>query len=625
MGTEETFAAEVEPSAGVPVKDKTVLICALLFVLVLWTFLPSLRNDFVNCDDDVYVTANHQVRSGLTWEGVQWAFRTTAAANWHPLTWLSHMLDCQLFGLKSCGHHLSSVLLHAANTLLLFLVLRRMTGATWRSFFVAAVFGLHPLRVESVAWVAERKDVLSVFFALLTLMAYVRYADKVQSPSSRANPSLHFGPWALDYILALGCFTLGLMSKPMLVTLPFVLLLLDSWPLDRWTNKTAWSLVAEKGPFLVLAAASCVVTFVAQKRADAMVVMAGTPLAARLENALVAYCRYLGKFFWPENLSVIYPVVDSWPFQAVAGSILLLSGLSACAIALRRRCPWWVTGWFWFLGALVPVIGLVAVGEQSIANRYTYLPSIGILILLAWTAHDLTRRWRHQVVTASLAVAGVILVCIALTRHNAGYWRDSETLFRHAVQTTRNNYGAHSNLGHALLGQGRLDDALDQFQEAVRLRPGAAATHNNLGIALDMKGRSDQAINQFQTALRLMPNYAHARFNLGKALEEQGRLDEAAAEYQAALSLEPDNLAALNSLGIVLASQGRLDEAVSQFQKAIQRHPDDSSAHNNLGIVLNRKGFLDAATAQFREAIRLDPGNYSAQQNLEAILKTKRD
>jgi Flp pilus assembly protein TadD len=635
MGTEETFAPDLPARVPVPAKRKTFLLSGLLFVWTLGTFLPAVHNDFINCDDDVYVTANQHVRGGLTLQNVQWAFRTTTAANWHPLTWLSHMLDCELFGLRPWGHHLSSVLLHAVNVTLLFLVLKRMTGATLRSFAVAAIFGLHPLRVESVAWVAERKDVLSVFFWILTVWAYAEYARRPGEKSTDPTPIVEGegqenaggakcsgSTWGW-YFLALLFFALGLMSKPMLVTLPMVLLLLDHWPLARWQNGNIRKLVVEKIPFLLLAVASCAVTFVAQKQGEAMSLMAGVTVPARLANALVSYCRYLEKLVWPANLSVIYPVVNSWPASEVVGSCLLLLCVSVIAIVLWRSAPYLATGWFWFLGTLVPVIGLVAVGEQSIANRYTYIPSIGLLIALVWGAHDLLRRrWFPSWASALLATAAVVL-CVVVTRWNLGLWRNSETLFAYATQVTQNNSAALSNLGNALLDQGRPDEALSRFQEAARLKPRSAAVHNNLGVALGELGRLNEAIGQFQEALQLVPDHAHARFNLGKALERKGQLDEAMGEYQMALKLEPDYPEALNSLGIVLAEKGRLEEAILEFQQAIQLNPEDDSAHNNLGIALTRQGNPGAAENQFKEALRLNPANRSAQQNLDDILKMK--
>jgi protein O-mannosyl-transferase len=625
MSRKEQSAAVVEGGGGVADGRRVILICLLLFGLVAVAFLPAIRNGFVNFDDPDYVTANGVVQSGLTWAGIRWAFQSTTASNWHPVTWLSHMLDSQLYAWRPWGHHLTSVLLHAANTLLLFLVLRRMTGAVWRSAFAAALFGLHPLRVESVAWVAERKDVLSTLFWLLTMGAYGRYAEfKIRSAKLKMGERIWFGA-------ALVFFALGLMSKPMVVTLPFVLLLLDYWPLGRVSGPSGGisrrriplDLLLEKWPFFLLSAASGVVTFLVQKRGGAMVLMAGQPFEARLENAVVSYCRYLGKFFWPQKLSVIYPVVDHWPQSTVVLSLCLLLGISILAVLVRRRFAYVLTGWFWYVGTLVPVIGVVAVGEQAMADRYTYVPMIGVVVLVAWGVDDLTRRWRQRSMAMSAAAAGVIVMCLVLTRQNAGYWRSSETLFEQALAVTENNYGANSMLGTFLIAQGRLDEALGQFAEAARLMPDSAEARLNLGAALATVKRYDEAILQLQESLKRRPNEPGTHLNLGKAFEESGRLDEAIREYREAVRLNPGSVSGRNTLGVALAKQGLLDEAIGQFQEAIRLDPGDDSSHNNLGIALSQKGRLDEAILEFREAIRLNPDNASAQQNLKLMLEPK--
>ena len=576
-------------------RRQIIVVCVLLFGLVLWAFWPAIHNGFVNYDDDVYVTGNPHVQGGLSLGGAAWAFQTTAASNWHPLTWLSHMADCQFYGLNPEGHHFTSVLLHAVNAVLLFLVLRRMTGAGWRSLFVAAVFGLHPLRVESVAWVAERKDVLSTFFGLLALMAYTSYVkraagggQKAETINSRAPCSFLQSP---AFWLALVFFAFSLMSKPMLVTLPFVLLLLDWWPLQRIQKPEVgrrnlnW-LMAEKIPFLILAAGSCVITYLAQKHGGAMVLMAGQPISARVENAVVSYGRYLGKLLWPENLAVVYPVADHWPLQVLVIATALLLAVSAAALATRRSHPYLVTGWFWFLGTLVPVLGLVAVGEQAMADRYTYFPTIGVLILLAWGGEELTRRWRQR--NFGLAAAGVILLAagIAATRQNLDYWKNSETLFRHVLAVTRDNYSAHCSLGNALMQEGRRGEALTEFQTAERLKPGSPENHINVGVALAGLNRLDEARAEFQTAVKLDPGNGLAHQNLGMALEAEGELTAAQAEYAAAVRLMPDYAPAHNSLGVILAKQGRLPEALAQFQAAVRLDPSFVPAQDNLKMAL---------------------------------------
>ncbi len=537
------------------------MLCALLFPLVAWTFLPAVQNGFVKYDDQHYITENPHVQRGLTQAGLAWALRSTTAANWHPLTWLSHMLDCQLFGLRSWGHHLTSILLHALNAVLLFLVLRRLTGVTWRSLFVATLFGLHPLRVESVAWAAERKDVLSTLFWFLTMLAYGRYARRQTALAERAmnlEPAAA-GRWQLDYALALLFFALGLMSKPMLVTLPFVLLLLDHWPLDRWRRPGRGRLLLEKMPFFLLAAAASVLTFIVQKKGHALLAMAEQSFTARVGNAAVSYARYLCKVFWPENLSVIYPAVDSWPPTAVSLSVLLILGFSAFATALGRRRPYVPVGWLWFVGTLLPVVGLVAIGDQSLADRYSYVPTVGVLIMVVWGVHDLTNRWRTQAAALSSAAAALAVACIFLTRDNIGNWESTEALFTHAVAVTRGNYRAHGELGALFLGQGRIDEALDQLREAARLRPAAAAARNNLGAALALKGLFADAIVEFRGAARLRPDDAETRFNLGKALEDSGQLGEAIEAYEQALKLNPNSFVIRSALAAALNQRSRLN------------------------------------------------------------------
>jgi Tfp pilus assembly protein PilF/uncharacterized membrane protein YhaH (DUF805 family) len=582
-------------------RNQIIVICVLLFGLVFGTFLPALHNGFTNYDDNIYVTGNTRVQGGLSPANVVWAFTSMDASNWHPLTWLSHLTDCTLYGLKPEGHHFTSVLLHAINTVLLFLALYRMTGANWRSLFVAAVFGLHPLRVESVAWVAERKDVLSTLFGLLTLMAWTGYTRSVASGKWQVAG----GKWQVTsgesvtrhpsqfYALALVFFAFSLMSKPMLVTMPFVLLLLDYWPLARVTSGkwqvASGKLVVEKIPFFALAVASCAVTYVAQKNGGAMVLMAGQPFPARFENAVVSYCRYLGKLFWPEHLIVLYPVVDHWQIKVVILAVLLLSGISAATIATRRSHPYLMTGWFWFLGTLVPVLGLVAVGEQAMADRYTYFPLIGVLILIVWGVEELTRAWRYRMLALSLASAGIIMACIMLTRQNIAYWKSSETLFRHVIAVNNDNYSAHCNLADALVAQGNLEEALSEFQTALKMKPDSFENHSNVGMALAYLGRMDEAIVEFQNALKLNPDYGLTHQNLGMALEQKNLLEPATHEYEEAVRLMPSYAPAHNSLGVALAKKGRLDEALTQFQLAVRLDPTFQPARDNLKMALQLK------------------------------------
>jgi protein O-mannosyl-transferase len=623
-----TQAKPAAPRAASPVRVRPGLpawLMAVLLVLVTMAlYWPATRCDFVTYDDYMYVSDNPHVTSGLTLENARWAFGSDYAANWHPITWLSHMLDCQMVGLNAWGHHLSSGLLHALNAALVFALLQRMTGAAWRSLLVAALFALHPLRVESVAWVSERKDVLSGFFGLLALMAYARYAEarslksKVQSlkpeagtedaESGMSKPAtrnmhhatrithhvLRLTPQACAfYLLSLFCFALGLMSKPMLVTWPCVMLLLDYWPLRRLdlstlhtARSTLLRLVREKTPFFVLAVAASVVTFVVQQRGGAVAAVESLPLGARVGNALISYGRYLGKLFWPTELAVYYPHPGHWSLgkMVLAGGLIL--GFSVLFFMQRRRAPYLLMGWLWFLGALVPVIGLVQVGEQAMADRYSYLPLLGVLIFSVWGACELSWRWRYQVLALSGAGGAAIVLCLALTRQQIGYWQDGETLFRHALEVTENNCMAHNNLGIALALKGQIDEALRQYQAAIRLKSDNAEAHYNLGLALDLKGQIDEAMRQFQEALRLKPDYADAHNNFGLALERKGQTDEAIGQFQTALRLKPDHAEAHNNLGIAFYQQRRTGEAIRQFQEALRLKPDFPRARKNLDVVL---------------------------------------
>jgi len=546
-------------------QGKVILLGLGLWLLVMLAFLPVLNNDFIFYDDPSYVTANPQVQSGVKWENIKWALGSTVGGNWHPLTWLSHMLDCQWFGLNPRGHHLTSLLLHAVNTVLVLLVLEGMTGALWRSFFVAAMFGLHPLHVESVAWVSERKDVLSAFFFLLTLWAYVRYARGVTggrcqlTGNGKTLPALFMSrfafPVSLFYWLALFFFALGLMSKPMLVTLPFVLLLLDYWPLNRFEANGRWKLVGEKAPFFLLSIAVCLVTIPAQKTADGVRTMAAFPLAARLENVPVSYCRYLGKLFWPESLPFFYPHPGHWPWFDVLGAGLLMSGLFLCAWMMRRSHPYFLVGWCWFVGTLVPVIGLLQVGFQSIANRYTYVPLIGLFLSLAWGVHAIAKRWRHQSLILFTLMAAVISVCIPLTRIQIGYWKNSEILFQYASAVIQDNWEAHARLGLVFSKDGRIDEAIREYREALRLKPDDADAHFDLGNALSRKKLWSEAIDQYRESLKLNPGDPGSRLNLGVALFQQGHLNEAVVQFQEALKLNPDFADARNNLAAALRAQ----------------------------------------------------------------------
>jgi len=573
--------------------NKYWVLCVYL-ALVLATFIayePMRRNEFVNLDDGAYVFENPHVKVGITRESVIWPFTSSHVGNWHPLTGLSHILDCQLFGLNPFWHHFTSFLFHVANTLLLFWVLKRMTGAIWRSAFVAAAFALHPLHVESVAWVAERKDVLSGLFWILTMAAYVRYA---------ARPSLG------KYLLVVLALCLGLMAKPMLVTLPFVLLLLDYWPLGRlqleWSKArqvssqseavkvnyqkaTVWRLIAEKIPLFVLVAVSSVVTFMVQRSAGAVQLEESFPINYRIINALTSYIAYLGKMIYPSHLAVFYPhLLDSLPLWQPILSALALIIVSAAVIYTIRRWPYLAVGWFWYLGTLVPVIGLVQVGSQAMADRYTYLPSIGIFIMVAWAVAELLAKLRYRTFTLQIA-AGVVLVLLLLfTRVQVQYWQNSLTLFKHAVEMTENNFRMHNNYGKALMVEGHFDDAIEHFKEILKINPQYFKAQNNLGLAYYMKGEIEQAITYLDKALQLKPEWVGPMQNLAwikatqpnpkfRDTQEAVRLAERACELT-----DYKNPALLDTLAVAYAAVGKFPEAVDTAKKALELA--ESSGHN---------------------------------------------
>ena len=591
-----------------------------VLLLVFAAYWPALRGEFTTYDDPTYVSANEHVTAGLTLTGIGWGFRAFDGGNWHPVTWLTHMFDCDLYGLRPWGHHLTNLVFHALNSTLLWILLRRLTGAQWRSLFVAAAFALHPVHVESVAWVSERKDVLSAFFFLATLLAYVRYAKQnVEIRKRRAGA--HLG-----YVVALILFALGLMSKPMLVTAPFVLLLLDHWPLQRLQpssltphSATVRSVFLEKTPFFMLAAVISAITLVAQKQLGAVQNLEVFPLAERLSNAVVAYARYLGKLAYPVGLAAYYPHPRHWPVWAVVGSGLLLLTVTALGIAWRKQRPWFLVGWLWFVGMLVPVIGLVQAGQQSIADRYTYLPSIGVFIILAWVAAEYTRSWRFQGVAASAASVLVLGLWAAVSFHQAGFWKDSAAVFGRAVAVTRGNYMAEVNWGLALKAQGRSAEAVKFYREAVRLHPKEADLYHALGKALDDQGQLKEALEAYQQALRLRPDFAETCYELGTVLWRKGREQEALQQFQRAVQLDPKLSAARMTLASALFAQGRYDEGIRHFEEVLKLEPNSPTAHANLGVALAARGRRAEAIAHLSQALKLKPNYPEVEQQLRAL------
>lgn len=570
----------------------------------LLVYAPVYRFGFVNFDDPDYVTNNPHVRDGLTKEGIVWAVTSTEAANWFPATRFSHLLDVEIFDMRPGGHHFTNAFLHACATVLLFAFLLAATGAAWPSAFVAMLFAVHPLHVESVAWIAERKDVLSAFFGFLALWGYVRR----------------------HYWLTLLAFCMGLMSKPMIVTLPFVLFLLDKWPL----RQSLRSALRVKIPMLVLSAASATAAYLVQRSSGAVREVGQFPLGLRVENAVVSYAVYIVKMFWPVRLAVFYPYPHHLPLWQIALSILLLSGISIIVVRDRRSRPYLAVGWLWYLGTLVPVIGLIQVGTQARADRYTYLPMVGLSIMLAWGL--------REVLNNKVAISGAIaacLACAALCEAQIQYWRNSETLFRHALDVTSGNYLAHHNLGVALADEGRFAEAIKQYQAALQIEPNAANVQTDYGNALAKSGRMPEAIVHYQEALRALPNSPITHNDLANALAANpGTMPEAIAEYQTALRLKPDYEEARNNLeqvqsngaemqynmGVDLARSGKPEAAIPYFEEALRLKRDYVDADNNLGVVLAGIGRVQEAISHFEAALRIDPNSAEAHVNLGIAL-----
>jgi len=528
-----------------------------LAAVTLAVFWNVQFHDFILYDDLPYVVLNRHVQSGLTGGSLFWAVTTMEMSNWHPLTWLSLMLDYDLFRLNPAGYHWTNLLIHIAGAILLFSLLRRMTEDIWKSALVAALFAVHPLHVESVAWVSERKDVLSAFFWFLTMGAYVRYTER---------------PGAGNYLLIIAAFSLGLLAKPMLVTLPFVLILLDIWPLRRLpvpftrSNRTlpddvggrgvTWShALREKLPFFFLALLSSVVTYLAQMSWKAMPSLEALPLETRLANALIAYVQYIVKMFWPVDLAFFYPYVLWWPPWILAGAMLLLTGLTILTMRVVERRPYLAVGWLWYLGTLVPVIGIVQVGSQAMADRYTYIPLIGLFIMIAWGVPELMAKWRFRKPFLSVLSVVVLSVLAGCSWQQVQYWRNSVTLFERALSVTSKNY----------------------------------LTHNNLGVALFLEGRTEEAVRHYNAALQIKPDYADAHYNIGMALAAQGKYEEAIHRYREALHVRPDDAGTHNNIGVALAAQGKVDAAIGHYTQALQISPNHEKARANLAAALVRR------------------------------------
>ncbi len=602
--------------------SRPLIISLLLAMATLAIYWPVQRCEFLGYDDPLYFTQNPHVLGGLTWGNIGWAFTSGEAANWHPLTWLSLMLDAEIFGTQPAGPHLVNLLLHMANTVLLFHLFYRLTRAMGQSALVAALFALHPLHVESVAWVAERKDLLCGLFVLLTLLAY---ASAVTAPPRFRTPA---------YILSLSCFALALMSKPMAVTLPFLLLLLDWWPLKRISDvwfvasgskkkadnlPTLKSLLVEKIPFVGLSVAASLVTFLVQKNGNAMTALASYSLPVRIENALVSYARYLAKTIWPATLANPYPHPGHWPATTVILSGLLFAGLCVAAVMLARRWPFVFTGWFWFAGMLVPVIGLVQVGSQAMADRYMYLPSIGLFVVLVWGGALIVAHWNWpKMLTAAVALL-LLAGSAARTRDQLGYWQNDGTLFSHALAVTSNNCTASIDLGGWYLKHGQNEAALEQYNAALGMHPDDPLVLYDLGNAFASLGKYEEAVNNYRRALQLAPGRPNILCNLGSALVALNQLPEAITNFEAALAAQPNFAYAHNGLAAALFKSGQFDEAARHFSEAAKLEPGNPQFTANLGDALVHLGKLAAAADGYGRALQLEPGDPEITAKLDSI------
>jgi tetratricopeptide (TPR) repeat protein len=609
--------------------------CASLVAAIVAVYWPVYKYDFIKYDDDTYVAENKNIQSGFTLNNLKWSFTTGYASNWHPLTWMSHTLDFTIFKWRAGGHHITNVLFHIANTILLFYFLKKATSMLWPAFFVAAAFALHPLRVESVAWIAERKDVLSTFFWLLTMLAYVNYAK---------NQKIKW------YSITLILFVLGLMSKPMLVTLPFVLLLIDYWPLERKLNK---SLVIEKIPFFILAFISCIITYIFQQKGGAVTEVAAYGLKNRIAGVIIYYGEYLWKMIWPAKLAVLYPyfVSDLTTIKIITSGAALLA-ICAIVIWFGRRHKFLTFGWLWYLGTLVPVIGFVQIGAHTIADRYTYVPLIGIFLAVVLGARQLFQK--HAKVLAVFGVA-VLIAWGVVSAQQLKYWKDSLTLFKHTIQITKKNYIIMTNYAASLNDAGRHEDAIKFSRKLIEMKPTSPENHNSLGCSLLNTGKNDEAIDEFRLALKYKPDFPQAYYNMGIAVSDFNNFEKAVLFFQKAIECKPDYIDAyvklvttLNNLqrfaqaveacdkalriapknvilrgyhGMALSSVGRIDEAIEEIKYVVNERPDDTQMRRNLGILLAKKGLNVQAAEEYRKILQIEPNNSNVQWLLDRCLK----
>ncbi|UCE98601.1 MAG: tetratricopeptide repeat protein [Planctomycetota bacterium] len=595
---------------------RNILVCVILAGVTVGVYWQVLYNDFVNYDDPVYVTENKHLKEGLTWQGVVWAFTSERADNWHPVTWLSLMLDYEVFGLDARGFHITNLVIHIVNTLLLFLFLREVTGAFWRSGFVASVFALHPLHVESVAWVAERKDVLSAMFWFLTMLAYVSYVRR---------------GGVVRYAGLLLLFAFGLMAKPMLVTLPFVLLLLDYWPLSRLRverlsgsdvekGEGLLKLFLEKVPLFVLAGVSSAITLIVQQRGGAVIALEKLVFGKRVVNALVSYLMYIVKTFLPTRLGVYYPYTGELPVWQVIGVVFLLVLVSVSVVFFRRR--YLVFGWFWYVGTLVPVAGFVQVGSQARADRYMYIPMTGLLVMVGWGVCELVGRRGWRRVFAAFVSGVWILVLIVFTWFQVGYWQNSYTLLTHTVSVTNDNFIAYLNLGNYFAKERKeAGEAIGYYRKAIQIHRKYVDAHYNLGIALGLEKRYDEAIEAYKRVLRLREEHWRARLRLADTLVKKGRLEEAIEQYSRVVEIKPRHAEVHNNFGLALVRKGDIDEAIRHYERSLDIRPDSVEVLNNLGNALVKQKRFEEAVLYLKKALSLDASFFKTYYNLGNALQ----
>jgi protein O-mannosyl-transferase len=616
------------PDTQIPRKSltdlkKNVFIILFLVVSVLVVYWQVHGFQFISLDDPVYVTNNIQVHKGLSLESIRWAFSLSKqgeVTNWHPLTWISHMMDYQLFGLNAGMHHMVNVLLHAVNAILLFLVLRWMTGSVWKSAFVASLFALHPVNVDSVAWIAERKNLLSTIFWMLTLITYFFYTKK---------------PNVFMYLLIIVVFCLGSLAKPMLITLPFVLLLLDYWPLGRLKiplfsdDKAAWSsfkhnalsLILEKIPLLILSVIFIYATILSLKYSGTILASDLTPMDLKVKNALVSYLVYMGKMLWPKDLSIFYPFPDIIPLWQVMASLVVLFSITGIALRKCLKYPYFIVGWLWFLGTLVPVLGIIQAGLwPAIGERWAYIPYVGLFIIIAWGIPDLFVQLKHRT-TIMIWSAMIVLMALGLrTWFQIGYWKDDFSLFSHCIQLDSDNYVAHVNLAIANALQGKSKKAIYHFQEALRIHSNDVLALDGLGRLYNKLGQYDKAIHFYTEEIRFRPTDIKANVELGSIYAAKGDTDDAIKQFSYVINLDPNHALAYYNLGVLSAKKGEMSKAIGYLTSALKLNPNDADSHCAIGIVLMNQSKANDAIAHFKEALRIDPRFLEAQNYLESAL-----